>query len=141
MFCVVKIILFQTHFDKILTKSLNQVRTVLLHWLPWALRMQRPRKKITRKTIANFNKMKEINLNERYSKSLIANVLDIDDDLRQVRRQSATPSTSISRLLGKSLDETGFPCQQQQQQQHSQPSTSYCYNSSRELHNIVQELR
>lgn len=46
------------------------------------LGMGRPGKKITRKTIFMNNKMKEMELKERSSKSLLANVLDIDDDFR-----------------------------------------------------------
>jgi nicotinic acetylcholine receptor len=44
--------------------------------------MARPGEKITRKTIMMQNKMKELDLKERSSKSLLANVLDMDDDLR-----------------------------------------------------------
>merc|ERR1719340_86842 len=58
------------------------VRCVFLQWIPWALRMGRPGEKITRKTIMMQNKMKELDLKERSSKSLLANVLDMDDDFR-----------------------------------------------------------
>merc|ERR1719340_516265 len=58
------------------------VRTLFLQWIPWVLRMARPGEKITRKTIMMQNKMKELDLKERSSKSLLANVLDMDDDLR-----------------------------------------------------------
>ena len=44
--------------------------------------MARPGEKITRKTIMMQNKMKELDLKERSSKSLLANVLDMDDDFR-----------------------------------------------------------
>ena len=44
--------------------------------------MGRPGEKITRKTIMIQNKMKELDLKERSSKSLLANVLDMDDDFR-----------------------------------------------------------
>jgi len=60
----------------------NWVRTLFLQWIPWFLRMARPGEKITRKTIMMQNKMKELDLKERSSKSLLANVLDMDDDLR-----------------------------------------------------------
>merc|ERR1719322_1739599 len=60
----------------------NWVRCVFLQWIPWALRMGRPGEKITRKTIMMQNKMKELDLKERSSKSLLANVLDMDDDFR-----------------------------------------------------------
>lgn len=59
-----------------------QIKSVFLQWLPWILRMSRPGKKITRKTIMLNNRMKELELKERSSKSLLANVLDIDDDFR-----------------------------------------------------------
>lgn len=44
--------------------------------------MSRPGKKITRKTIMMNTRMRELELKERSSKSLLANVLDIDDDFR-----------------------------------------------------------
>lgn len=52
---------------------------VFLQWLPWFLRMSRPGDKITLKTMAATAKMRdqirEIELKERSSKSLLANVL------------------------------------------------------------------
>ena len=60
----------------------HQVRTLFLQWLPWILRMQRPGKPITRKTIMMTNRMRELELKEKTSKSLLANVLDMDDDFR-----------------------------------------------------------
>jgi nicotinic acetylcholine receptor len=59
-----------------------EVESVFLHWLPWLLRMNRPKKKITRKTIMMNNRMKELEMKEKTSKSLLANVLDIDEDFR-----------------------------------------------------------
>ena len=44
--------------------------------------MSRPGEKITRKTILIQNKMKEMDMKENSSKSLLANVLDMDDDFR-----------------------------------------------------------
>merc|ERR550534_2697351 len=58
------------------------VKSVFLQWMPWMLRMSRPGKKITRKTINMTNKMNELSLKEKACKSLLANVLDMDDDLR-----------------------------------------------------------
>ena len=57
---------------------------MFLQWLPWFLRMSRPGKKITRKTITMNSKMNELQLKEKACKSLLANVLDMDDDLRLV---------------------------------------------------------
>lgn len=73
-----------------------------MQWLPWLLRMSRPGKKITRKTILLSNQMKELELKERSSKSLLANVLDIDDDIRHVginSSQTAFGSTYVINLL------------------------------------------
>ncbi|KAK0162376.1 hypothetical protein PV327_008720 [Microctonus hyperodae] len=58
------------------------VKTVLLQWLPWILRMERPGKKITRKTILLNSKMREMERQNKTSMSLIANVLDMNDDYR-----------------------------------------------------------
>ncbi len=55
---------------------------MFLQWLPWLLRMNRPGKPITRKTIIMTNRMKELEMKEKSSKSLLANVLDMDDDFR-----------------------------------------------------------
>ena len=59
-----------------------QVHVIFLQWIPWFLRMSRPGEKITRKTIMMQKKMKEMEQKEISSKSLLANVLDIDDNLR-----------------------------------------------------------
>ncbi|CAG7822727.1 unnamed protein product [Allacma fusca] len=59
------------------------VKTLFLQWLPWILQMSRPGKKITRKTLRMDQKMKALkDIKERSSKSLLANVLDMDDDIR-----------------------------------------------------------
>lgn len=44
--------------------------------------MSRPGRKMTMKSILKSNRMKELELKERSSKSLLANVLDIEDDFR-----------------------------------------------------------
>ena len=59
-----------------------QVRVVFLQWLPWILRMGRPGEKITRKTIMMQNKMKELDLKEKSSKSCLANILDLGESGR-----------------------------------------------------------
>ena len=58
----------------------SQVQMILLQWIPWMLRMSRPGEKITRKSILMQKKIKEMDKNEVSSKSLLANVLDIDDN-------------------------------------------------------------
>ncbi|KAM7351779.1 nicotinic Acetylcholine Receptor alpha5 [Cochliomyia hominivorax] len=71
------------------------IRVVFLCWLPWILRMHRP----GRPLILDFSStpcsdtsserkhqiLSDVELKERSSKSLLANVLDIDDDFRNVR--------------------------------------------------------
>ena len=54
--------------NKQIRSDLLQVRTVFLLWLPWLLRMSRPGKKITRKTIVMNSRMKELELKERSSR-------------------------------------------------------------------------
>jgi len=58
------------------------VQLIFLQWIPWFLRMSRPGEKITRKTIMMQKKMREMEQKEISSKSLLANVLDMDDDFR-----------------------------------------------------------
>ncbi|XP_076261061.1 nicotinic acetylcholine receptor alpha6 isoform X5 [Rhynchophorus ferrugineus] len=80
------------------------IKTVFLQWLPWILGMSRPGKKITRKTIMMNSRMKELELKERSSKSLLANVLDIDDDIRNVSGvagNSSTMTTSLGSGFGR----------------------------------------
>nr|XP_045612629.1 neuronal acetylcholine receptor subunit alpha-7-like isoform X2 [Procambarus clarkii] len=111
------------------------IRLVLLQWLPWILRMNRPGKKISRKTIMMNNKMRELELKERSSKSLLANVLDIDDDIRQIQAMgTGTPSHNggYPRLLGRSYEEGGPIIT---------PHSSFCFNNTRELQSILRELR
>ncbi|XP_037798442.1 acetylcholine receptor subunit alpha-type acr-16-like [Penaeus monodon] len=125
------------------TTPLRQIKCVLLQWLPWILRMNRPGKKITWKTIMMSNKMREMELKERSSKSLLANVLDIDDDIRQIQAMGTTTPTGGARgtpshngghprLLGRSYEEGG-PLMT--------PHSSFCFNNTRELQNILRELR
>ena len=44
--------------------------------------MQRPGQKITRKTIMMHKKMKDLDKKDISSKSLLVNVMDMDDDFR-----------------------------------------------------------
>jgi nicotinic acetylcholine receptor len=77
--------------------------------------MSRPGKKITRKSIKEEQKNKALkDIKERSSKSLLANVLDMDDDIRM--------STSYLRL-------------------ESQDMTSPCLLAQKELQAILKEIR
>jgi len=73
----------------------NWVRLLFLQWIPWMLRMSRPGEKITRKTIMMQNKMKELDIKEKSSKSLLANVLDMDDDYRPNSTMSVHANNQI----------------------------------------------
>nr|XP_042909529.1 neuronal acetylcholine receptor subunit alpha-7-like [Parasteatoda tepidariorum] len=64
------------------------IRSMFLIWLPWLLRMQRPPPKLQRK--AFFGSKKELELRQRSSRSLLANVMDIDDDFSTSEEQLAT---------------------------------------------------
>ncbi|CAG0879125.1 unnamed protein product [Cyprideis torosa] len=129
------------------------MKCLFLQWMPWILCMQRPGKKITRKTLLLNHKMKHLEMKERQSRSLLANVLDIDDDITQRVRESgslmanvldtddniiphrvtygagpALNSTAHLRITGNSLDDTSAL-------QHS------CLSAQRELQLILKELR
>lgn len=93
-----------------------QSRALFLLWLPWVLRMSRPGKKITRKTITVSTRMRELELKERCSRSLLANVLDLEDDLRHCA------STNLRTL---DADDPSFAA----------------YSAHRELHFILKEVR
>ncbi|XP_053609801.1 neuronal acetylcholine receptor subunit alpha-7 isoform X3 [Plodia interpunctella] len=116
------------------------IKTVFLQWLPWILRMSRPGKKITRKTIMMSNRMRELELKERSSKSLLANVLDIDDDFRHA--PPAPNSTASTGNLGPgcSIFRTDF------RRSFVRPSTMEDVGGGlgshhRELHLILRELQ
>ena len=86
---VTTIMILNYHHRKADTHNMPAwVRIIFLQWIPWFLRMSRPGEKITRKTIMMSNRLKELELKEKDSKSLMANVLDMDDDFRFGNRQS-----------------------------------------------------
>ncbi|XP_042877433.1 neuronal acetylcholine receptor subunit alpha-7-like isoform X2 [Penaeus japonicus] len=120
------------------------VKSVFLQWLPWVLRINRPGEKITRKSIMMTNKMKELGmkvrpdypleypLEERSSKSLLANVLDIDDDFRAhtLPHTHTTNNTAFIRVPhgGHSVDDSHL--------------VHTCMSScTRELNLILKEIR
>ncbi|XP_025197412.1 acetylcholine receptor subunit alpha-type acr-16-like isoform X3 [Melanaphis sacchari] len=101
------------------------VKCFFLLWLPWILCMQRPGKDISFKAIrSRYTDRKGIELRERSSRSLLANVLDIDDDFRasvlshRVYNNGAASSSSTA-----------------------SESRSVCTYSARELQLILQEVR
>ena len=81
-----------------------QIKVVFLIWLPWLLRMHRPHESSDCEygqqpsrpaSVATDRKplhFQDVELKERSSKSLLANVLDIDDDFRHNHRGGGTPT-------------------------------------------------
>uniref|UniRef100_A0AAG5CPT4 Uncharacterized protein n=1 Tax=Anopheles atroparvus TaxID=41427 RepID=A0AAG5CPT4_ANOAO len=104
------------------------IKSVFLQWLPWILRMGRPGRKITRKTIILSNRMKELELKERSSKSLLANVLDIDDDFRHPCSGMSGSTTAIGGSVFTRLTTV-----------EEQNANSGC--THKDLHHILKELQ
>ncbi|XP_076641331.1 nicotinic acetylcholine receptor alpha6 [Halictus rubicundus] len=110
------------------------IKTVFLKWLPSILRMSRPGKKTTKKNILMGNRMKDMELQERSSKSLLANVLDINDDF--CHKNSANPSSGYIRPAFGTPISTGRPATVED------TSASLPLNGMQEeLHMILKELR
>ncbi|ETN62386.1 hypothetical protein AND_005921 [Anopheles darlingi] len=104
------------------------IKSVFLQWLPWILRMGRPGRKITRKTIMLSNRMKELELKERSSKSLLANVLDIDDDFRHPCSGISGSTTAIGGSVFTRLTTV-----------EEQNTSTGC--THKDLHHILKELQ
>ncbi|KAE8752652.1 hypothetical protein FOCC_FOCC000774 [Frankliniella occidentalis] len=81
------------------------VKKVFLLWLPWILCMSRPGRKITRKQLLMSSRMKELELKERSSKSLLANVLDIDDDFRRSHGVPGVPNSAAFMRTASTLED------------------------------------
>uniref|UniRef100_A0AAU6PBH5 Nicotinic acetylcholine receptor alpha6 n=1 Tax=Protohermes xanthodes TaxID=1452977 RepID=A0AAU6PBH5_9NEOP len=126
------------------------IKSVFLQWLPWMLGMSRPGKKITRKTLFMSSRMKELELKERSSKSLLANVLDIDDDFRNVtsanNASAAAGGGTVGPIgggpVGAPVGATvGTQPPLGHQGYHMRPTTIEETSTHRELQFILQELR
>jgi len=111
----------------------NWVRLLFLQWIPWILRMARPGEKITRKTIMMQNKMKELDLKEKSSKSLLANVLDMDDDFVP---SSALPAHNHQQKNGGFVRSSGST-----EKDESNTASSYPTGVPRELSLILKEIK
>ncbi|KFM66080.1 Neuronal acetylcholine receptor subunit alpha-7, partial [Stegodyphus mimosarum] len=95
------------------------IRSVFLGWLPRLLMMKRPAPKLQRKGLL-VNSKKEFELKERSSKSLLANVLDIDEG---GFRQNEAGSTTYLPVEDPPATVRG------------------CFATQRELNAILRELR
>merc|ERR550519_855584 len=72
------------------------VAKVFLQWLPWLLRMSRPGRRLTRKSINLHTKMARLEKNDKCSNSLLTNVLDMDDDYVAGQMANNNPAGSHS---------------------------------------------
>nr|XP_014282443.2 neuronal acetylcholine receptor subunit alpha-7-like isoform X3 [Halyomorpha halys] len=66
------------------------IKSLFLHWLPCVLRMRRPGHGDNRDSSGKSMQLHTLELKERSSKSLLANVLDIDDDFRHGPLQASS---------------------------------------------------
>lgn len=112
------------------------VRILFLTWLPWILRMSRPCHESGTDTSHMSMQIRDLELRDRSSKSLLANVLDIDDDFRHNTYQSSSHSTSFYRHD----DTTGPGTSPGVGIIHTSGGTS-CVGPHRELSLILKELR
>ncbi|KAL5282058.1 CHRNA7.2 family protein [Megaselia abdita] len=84
------ILILNYHHRKADTHEMSDtIRKLFLYWLPWILRMNRPGRLIHVEFCSadsgserKHHIISDVELKERSSKSLLANVLDIDDDFR-----------------------------------------------------------
>ncbi|XP_025416913.1 acetylcholine receptor subunit alpha-type acr-16-like isoform X4 [Sipha flava] len=103
------------------------VKCFFLLWLPWILCMQRPGKDISFKAIkSRYTDRRGMELRERSSRSLLANVLDIDDDFR------ASVLSHRAAYNNGAAASTSSPASE---------SKTVCNYSARELQLILQEVR
>uniref|UniRef100_A0A2S2QPY4 Acetylcholine receptor subunit alpha-type acr-16 n=1 Tax=Sipha flava TaxID=143950 RepID=A0A2S2QPY4_9HEMI len=103
------------------------VKCFFLLWLPWILCMQRPGKDISFKAIkSRYTDRRGMELRERSSRSLLANVLDIDDDFR------ASVLSHRAAYNNGAAASTSSPASE---------SRTVCNYSARELQLILQEVR
>lgn len=125
------VVLNYHHRNQETTEMPAVIRQVFLVWLPWLLRMEPPGQKATRRSLFLSNKMKELELKERSSRSLLANVLDIDDDFRTANSAAAASECHArsSFLSGGGGGGGGAS------------TVHACVHSSRELNLILRELR
>lgn len=116
----------------------RQVRKLFLEWLPCLLRMSRPEPDQAKNPSRSPMQMHDMELRDRSSKSLLANVLDIDDDFRHNTYQSSSHHASFYRhddVSGGAGAGPGVGII------HAGSTASSCGGQHRELGNILKELR
>jgi len=119
------------------------VRILFLQWIPWILRMSRPGEKLTYKTILMQNKIKELDNKENSSKSLLANVLDMEDDFRpganNLPYSTVPPSSSVYQHQHNHIHKNGGFMRGNSATQQSEDTFPPGIN--RELNLILKEIR
>ena len=77
-----------------------QVKHFVCGWLAWILRMERPGGNVSRRITMQRSRLNDAKLDklDEKSKSLMANVLDIDDDIRMANGSAA--NIMMSKVIG-----------------------------------------
>ena len=116
------------------------VRRGVCQWLAWLLRMERPGHDLTRKGMLGINR--ELSKFEQFSsKSLLANVLDIDDDIRSIMGGGSYTARIVTpRKLSSTTTDQEFETPNFQTLTHRRHSQIYSEARS-ELQQILHELR
>ncbi|XP_022257668.1 neuronal acetylcholine receptor subunit alpha-7-like isoform X1 [Limulus polyphemus] len=118
---VMTVVVLNYHHRNSDTHEMPQcIKTLFLKWLPFFLRMKRRGRKTNSRHVFFKNKMKELDRKERSSRSLIANVLDIDDDFR-------SHNSTTSYLSVRTNEET--------------VNSHVCGVTQKEISTIIRELR
>lgn len=127
------------HFKTLLTNScVFQVRILFLTWLPCILRMSRPGQETGTDTSHMSMQIRDLELRDRSSKSLLANVLDIDDDFRHNTYQSSSHHASFYRHDDPT---SGTGANSGVGMIHTSGGGNSCIGPHRELSLILKELR
>ena len=87
------------------------IKRIFLLWLPWLLRMKRPGQYISLDSIRLEDKMKDLMENDdKFSQSLLVNVLDMDDNVLFRRKSNAwnIDKDPVSENLRKIREEMEF---------------------------------
>ncbi|CAH1797308.1 unnamed protein product [Owenia fusiformis] len=115
------------------------VRVIICKWLAWMLRMERPGHDITIRKIvhdARIAKLKEVELRQKSSRSLLANVLDLDDDLCKIDRMDRM--NSVPNYASIKIEENGTHIGYTPLA--NSPTGGHCLHKS-ELNAILRELK
>ncbi|XP_044765672.1 neuronal acetylcholine receptor subunit alpha-7 [Coccinella septempunctata] len=133
------------------------VKVVFLYWLPWILRMNRPSHTASADPLPQSSRpasvatdrkplhFQDAELKERSSKSLLANVLDIDDDFRHNHRGvgggtgtlTSLPTATIYRNVYRQNEDNSNGGRLQE----SYVSNHSCVSADYELALILKEIR